>query len=62
MVYPYPRRSSRRRPPVITGFVEKAPEFGILSSPPPDALVTEWCLKMQGSIMATQELLEESGP
>lgn len=43
-------------------WVEEAPELGILLSPLPDALVTEWCLKMQGSIMTTQELLEESGP
>lgn len=62
VVYWYPSRSSRRRPLAVMGFVEKAPEFGIFSPSLSDALVTEWCLKMQGSVMATQELLEEPGP
>lgn len=58
VVYHYPRRSRRRRPPLVTGYVEEAPEFGILSSPQPDPLASEWYTKAKGRIMATQELLE----
>lgn len=37
VVYPYPRR---RRPPLVTGYMEEAPEFGMLFSPQPDPLAS----------------------